>query len=296
MSGTNATAACGRVSRRTLERFFAEVASRTARTTLECAFPTHEELEEFFEEVASHLVRTSMVARAIAPGALRQFFTKISGRVATAEKEQQKLDRKEATRFKVFDLIDPDENKLSDILADLLDPKGTHGQGDTFLRLLVARLERDSYPALTREAVVRREAPTDSLRNRRRRIDILVDMGLLLAIENKVDSGEQKDQVKDYLRHLANCTKANQKPYLLIYLTRDGGPPKWLNAGEFKAETDQHRLFCWNYQKHVHDWLEDCRQRCAAARFQYFLSAFITYTTTDLKLETSRDEQEPTDE
>jgi hypothetical protein len=32
-----------------------------------------------------------------------------------------------ATGFNVFHLIEPDENKLSDILAGLLDPKGSHG-------------------------------------------------------------------------------------------------------------------------------------------------------------------------
>jgi hypothetical protein len=52
----------------------------------------------------------------------------------------EEFERKQAGRFNVFAFIEPDENRLSDILADLLDPRGSHGQGDGFLRLFADKL------------------------------------------------------------------------------------------------------------------------------------------------------------
>lgn len=45
--------------------------------------------------------------------------------------------------FNVFDLISPDENKLSDIIANLLDLNGTHGQGALFAKEFVKNLQLD---------------------------------------------------------------------------------------------------------------------------------------------------------
>jgi hypothetical protein len=58
---------------------------------------------------------------------LQRFFFDVRYRVQLAERLQRQLDVRLATGFNVFDLIEPDENKLSDVLADLLNPKGNHG-------------------------------------------------------------------------------------------------------------------------------------------------------------------------
>ena len=149
------------------------------------------ELEQFFADVtnrsgmakAAQSLPGSMVGRS----ELEQFFTTVDHLVEVAEKLQCRLDRQLATGFNVFRLIEPDENKLSDILANLLDPKGTHGQGDLFLRLLFEKLELGAGAVSTENAVVQREALTHGISNFRRRIDVLVKAGTYLAIENKLD-------------------------------------------------------------------------------------------------------------
>src|SRR5207237_4404982 len=120
------------------------------------------------------------------------FFDTINHRVELAEAQQRRIDKRRATGFNVFHLIEPDENKLSDILADLLDPKGGHGQGDLFLRLLFKQLGLGSNPKLTKNATVQREAPTHGILKYRRRIDVFVEAAALLVIENKLDSLEQR--------------------------------------------------------------------------------------------------------
>src|ERR1700688_527905 len=53
----------------------------------------------------------------------------------------RKADLFLAQDFNVFNFIQPNENRISDIFAWLLDPGGTHAQGETFLRHFVAMLD-----------------------------------------------------------------------------------------------------------------------------------------------------------
>ena len=100
--------------------------------------------------------------------------------------------RATASGFNVFEFIDPTENTLSDILRFLLDPTASHGQGDIFLRALVGR----TRPGLLLNfayATVARESPTYSIKQHRRRIDIVITIdGFTLAIESKKFAGEEK--------------------------------------------------------------------------------------------------------
>src|SRR4051812_36234492 len=96
-----------------------------------------------------------------------------------------------APDFNVFDFIAPDELRLSAILAWLLDPAGSHGQGALFLAEFLREIGLpwlDEDLALARVAV---EAGTDV----GRRIDVLVRLpGAVLAIENKPFAADQPRQ------------------------------------------------------------------------------------------------------
>lgn len=267
----------------------AETRTRTQRLS-------RRELEQFFAGIGSRLQRTAPVAHWPGQKDLQQFFSAISVPIARAEENQRKLDREEATHFNVFDLIKPDENRLSDILADLLNPKGSHGQSDLFLCLLLEKLGFVSAVKGTQAAKVHREASTYAIHNQRRRMDVLVECGVLLAIENKKDSPEQEKQVKDYLEHLACCSSASQQPHMLIYLTPDRHLPASLNAAEIRAAQTEGRLRCWSHQRELRDWLENCRHQCQAQKIQYFLGDFIIYIATVLKRDMQPDPQEQTDD
>ena len=225
---------------------------------------TRSELERFFADIRP---RVELAQAESAHGSspppvdrreLEQFFAAAKYRVHLAERLRGELDKRLATGFNVFDLIEPDENKLSDVLADLLNPKGNHGQGDLFLRLLFERLGLASDAKLcTKDATVQREARFHVTRKDNRRMDVLVEAGVLLAIENKVDSEEQPKQVSDYLAHLSQCERAQSIQSTLIYLTLKGGPPKSLRASEMENHQKCGRLHCWSY----HDDLESLAGR-----------------------------------
>ena len=123
-----------------------------------------------------------------------------------------------ALRFRIFDLFDPGENTLSNILRELLDPRGTHGQGDVFLAKF---LEKIGFPQQTREvlagAKVVRECPT----HERRRIDLVIDAPcFLIGIENKPWSAQLPNQLQDYYENLAN--RANGRLWKLVFLSGQG--------------------------------------------------------------------------
>src|SRR3954447_12663738 len=74
---------------------------------------------------------------------LGAFTSALRSRRESARAEKRERDLHLAEDFNVFDFLRPDENCLSDIVAWLLDPRGSHGQGGAFLEhfLTVLRLE-----------------------------------------------------------------------------------------------------------------------------------------------------------
>ena len=101
--------------------------------------------------------------------------------------------------------------------------------------------------------------------------------------ENKVDSLEQPDQVKDYLEHLRHVTRGRSIESTLIYLTPDGRAPKSLGPKLLNLCKKDKKLHCWNYRVELRAWLEICRCNCEAERIRGFFSDFIAYIECDLK-------------
>lgn len=119
-----------------------------------------------------------------------------------------------APRLSLFDLVRPNENAFSRIIADRLDPVGTHGQGCLFLNALLGSL---NLPRVgVRDVVqVAGKIQTDD----RRRIDIIVETPtVLLGIETTLwGAVQQPNQLSDYRRELKN--QAHGKRFALVFLS-----------------------------------------------------------------------------
>ena len=134
---------------------------------------------------------------------LAAFFAGLGPVVAAARRAQAVLDRRVAPQFSVFDYFKERETDLSRAFGGLLDPAGTHGQGDTFLQLFLDEIRcslgedlRDNFPCSdTQECDVRLEYPTD-----KGRIDIVLEMpgNRWIGIENKPWAPEQENQISNY--------------------------------------------------------------------------------------------------
>ena len=228
-----------------------------------------------------------------------RFFAELVPRLNSARVLERELDRKLAHRFNVFDYLRDDELGLSRIIANLLNPEKSHGQGTLFLQTLLSleglRNTRH-WPELDwsqTSVVVKREWRISS----DRRIDISVQIDgasgepYCLAIENKPYAGDQENQVKDYLEYLR---QKYRERFLLIYISRTGeGPSEWsihkTELGEWKGrfaimpyyrgqEEQEDKFYdAFRIPHSLADWLRECRKNCEVDRLRWFLRDAETF-------------------
>ena len=152
--------------------------------------------------------------------------------------EHQATIRRSGEHFNIYQVLGLTTLEVelhSRLLAELLNPAGSHLMEDRLLREFIAVLQaekKDIFKNLssfdTSTANVKIEyslGAIDLESTRGGRIDILIrdQQGLHIIIENKIYAGDQKDQLVHY-----NNVK---KKAALIYLTPDGRHPNSGAAG-----------------------------------------------------------------
>ena len=212
--------------------------------------------------------------RKIARGQLVQFASGLRYRLRLLNQTRVHTDRLIATRFNVFDYIEPNENRLSDIIADLLNPTGNHGQGDTFLTKFAETVCGCTISALP-SPLVKREDTTSFIDNYLRRIDILVDFRTFgIAVENKPWANDQIDQINDYVDHLEKKFMGN---FVIVYLSPNGTDPKSISVSKSKRLSSEKKLILSAYTGLFREWLIYCYKQSKAEKIRWFLSDFGDY-------------------
>lgn len=153
-------------------------------------------------------------------------------------------------RFNMFRVLGVNhyENLHSAILAEFLNPAGSHGLKHEFLRLFVEGLlsEKEFSDFDFKNAILRTEANTPY-----GRIDILIEdrNGHAIIIENKIYANDQFEQLKRYDKHSGE-QYGNQK-YKVFYLTLSG-----TNASEQSCGDIEYLPI--SYKFHIIQWLDEC--------------------------------------
>ena len=215
---------------------------------------------------------------------LQQFFTELNAKRKAFDENYEYFAPQLAPQFNCFDFIAPNENKLSEIIAHLLNPQATHAQGNLFLKLFFKQIGID-YPDCNQEiTTVNCEVAIQN----NRRIDILVDFGkdcFGLAIENKPWTGDQDKQLSDYNEHLDKVYKGK---YCLIYLSGDDSNPSPESISKEKRneleENEQYKKI--NFSDIV-SWLEQCEKESKSDHVKHFLRDFIAYCEQTFSGETN---------
>ena len=231
---------------------------------------------------------------------LTNFFASLSPAVDIATRAQAELDRIAATRFSVFGYFRERETDLSRIFADLLNPSGSHGQGDSFLRLFVAELTRQGNEwsnklggVLPNVSLEKCKAHLEFPTEEGRRIDIVLkipyeekDDVFWIGIENKPWAGYQDGQIADYLKALLQKPPGNA---LILCFSGDGCKP---SEDALKGLDDQERSLCLtvpyrgNYGDYpsLENWLQQCREQCEAERVRWFLKDLLEYIKSQFEI------------
>ena len=169
---------------------------------------------------------------------------------------EEALARASGGRFNLFDIIHVGHYEVrthSPMLAELLNPKGSHGQGAAFLKLFLAELKIHNFDALSANVNTEVSIGEDG------RLDIVITDGnrRSIFIENKIYAILQDKQLERY--HCRN-PKAN-----LLFLTLNGDNPEdWETNAVYKTESFTNAFQRVSYKTNIVSWLKSCRKEAAA--------------------------------
>ncbi len=152
--------------------------------------------------------------------------------------------------FQIIGLTSDEVRVHSAFLATLLDPQGSHRQGDLFLQLFTKQLSQIVHDFDTKSAVVECEKYIGRMTETTGgRIDIHIEdkKGHKIIIENKIYAPDQTNQLIRYHNYAPDA--------VLLYLTLDGKEPGKDSAGDL-IEEEQYYLI--SYSNEILDWLADC--------------------------------------
>ena len=170
------------------------------------------------------------------------------------------LQRKQGVFFNLFHVlgIERKETRHSAFLAELLNPQGTHGQQDRFLRLFIQQLPflRDiQWDTKNAYAIIEEVIPqNDNKPQETGRMDIVIHCGNdAIIIENKIDAGDQEHQLLRYREYGISNIKGK---VVLVYLTLDGKTASdWSTNKQLIANVD---YFPISYKFDIDNWLSQC--------------------------------------
>ena len=229
---------------------------------------------------------------------LEMFSSNLREKLKIYRREKRRWDRFLSTDFNVVsEFIRPDENRLSDIIACLLDANGSHGQGSKFLDGFLKRLYEKKHfdtdieqrPCFLKRLSEKKrsdrvaelsdkqtQVKREDLTNQRRRIDIIIDFkDFGVGIENKPWTHESNDQLRDYYKYLKGKYKGEDKEFCLVFITPDGDLPDTIDNP--KDLIQKNELYCLSYRSDILEWIEECWQLCESDRFRWFLRDFEEY-------------------
>ena len=189
---------------------------------------------------------------------IQRFFQKVE-KICTHEQALQKERYHKGENYNLFSIlrIEGSELKHSALIANLLDPKGSHGCGDAFLRAFFEIALKDAYPfeecTLPHSYTEYYTGPIAG--DTGGRIDILVKSSHYgLIIENKIYAGDQDKQLTRYDNYGKKDLKADR--YLLVYLTLFGNEAS--EGSTAKGSAKEVDYLCLSYAEDILRWLEQC--------------------------------------
>ena len=218
---------------------------------------------------------------------VQSLINEVSQKISSLETAQALYSRQLSPDFNTFDYINTDELGLSRILAALLDPRGSHAQQETFLKLFVEHCLPSMYKTPERQIFLNNLEKTEVFleevtgkSNTQRRMDIYLscqvgDNSYGICIENKPYAVDQFEQMKDYAIELEN---RRHTAWHLIYLNEYNDTPdkksvdpitleEWINNNQYSS---------LRYSDLI-DWLKVCQVECQNHSVSEFIVQLVKF-------------------
>jgi len=186
----------------------------------------------------------------------------------------QKADRDTASRFNIFNVLGVGTREVkthSAFLAELLNPEGSHSQGNLFLKFFFEILPIADKPhetAIEQSAWYVETEKITPLGN----LDIIVyepDSRYAIVIENKIYAGEQENQLGRYSSWIQNSPYGDKG--ILLYLTLDGKP---------SSDAEGVHYHGISYREDISSWVQKSLGFVTAPRMCDVLSQYLQLIKT----------------
>ena len=192
---------------------------------------------------------------------LQQLLMSVKG-ILEKEKAEKERSEKNGDSFNLFSSLKQNTCEIihSRMIAELLNPKGTHGRGPLFLNKFMwlynfeFAFDIESVSVSTEFDI----GPISKNFTSGGRIDILITdaKNHALIIENKIYATDQKKQLLRYV----NYAKSKKYDYRIVYLTLDCHEPSEFSTG--KNPSYDYVLF--SYEDDILPWLNQCMKECSS--------------------------------
>ena len=194
-------------------------------------------------------------------------------------------DRKEAIRFNIFDILNirsAETKTHTPFLKNLLDPNGTHGQGNLFLHTFLQNFIPKNKTANFDLKNIGDYNVIEEKATRGGRIDIYIDSLDIskkfgIVIENKIYAGDQPKQLERYYDYLKKTKGLSNKQIIMLYLTVDGSNPSQYSI----TETLRTRLFSEgilkniSYKTDIKNWLDQSSREIKAPKVKKLICQYL---------------------
>lgn len=208
------------------------------------------------------------------PDRFQDQFARMREEYLVLKEKAEQADRDNAPRFNILQPFRFNELWHSALLAELLNPHGSHGQGDHFLRRFMqhclSRFGEGAGKVFSSEFDFSAAWKVTTERDVRPfgRLDIVIEnaeYGVLIVIENKVAAPEGQHQMRNYGAWLAEHNETYPHQALLL-LTPDG------------AESVSHGgipYYRLSYRQDISGWLEAALTDVAAVRVSGTIAQYL---------------------
>ncbi len=225
--------------------------------------------------------------------------------VSSISKRYDDDAEKTGEKFNIFKILKMETAEVrthSAFLAELLNPKGSHSQGDVFLKLFIAEVEKINSDQQLNESKSSFKFILDNFEtgsasvtlekyvnvkineiDKKGFIDIVIESeGSSIFIENKIYARDQDKQLLKYHKSESRVS--------LFYLTLEQDKkPHDDSVGHLIEGTDYN---CISYEKEIINWLEKCREEAdkhsileSTIKQYIYLIKYLTNQTLNNKME-----------
>lgn len=166
--------------------------------------------------------------------------------------------------FSIMKMETSEDWTHSAFITEFLNTKGSHGQGNKFLKLFIEYVNQEILKQNIQNGPIfqfdycsaklkKRIGPINDDKTNGGEIDIYIEDGdNCIIIENKIYAKDQQNQLLRYYNYAKR-----KKTCWLFYLTLDGRSPDDFASG---SEEVKKKVIPISYKKHILGWLELCKR------------------------------------